>query len=514
MKRLPGTLPFQDGIAHKVVVGLLDEGAEAAYPQMPFHPQEAYPEYRLGQTSSSPNRAYDVLRQMLYGLELDHGNYGTKSWNPLGNLIHPGNTVLIKPNFVSDRRHSKNSDPENDWQVLTTHPSVIRPIVDYALIALQGSGKVLVADAPQTETDFDNLVTRSGMKALADYYAQVAMPVELLDLRKYFYDLGPKREYIFFDRRKLKGDPLGYVRVDLASDSMFQGVPHKTIRRFIGASQDRFELRRYHKNGHHRYDICASVLNADVIISMPKLKTHKKIGVTLNYKNMVGIVGHKNCIPHYDVADEFDHHPWWKRFILRTLLADVMLGVGGRYRCTAWFSRRVHNLLRTLLAARSSRPQPASACATSATGNTEHNDVIWRSVIDLNRILLYADAGGKLHDTPQRRYFSVVDGITAGERDGPLNPTPTYAGLLCAGADPWAVDAVCAEMMGFDHQKLPILNHIRGLESRLLTSTESASEVEVVLASAGRQCSIHDVVSEFGRHLRAPAGWPSLSRRR
>ena len=59
---------------------------------------------------------------------------------------------------------------------------------------------------------------------------------------------------------------------------------------------------------------------------MPKLKTHKKIGVTLNLKNLIGINGDKNWIPHYRIGsprtegDEFN-----SRSILRhmeSLLKD------------------------------------------------------------------------------------------------------------------------------------------------------------------------------------------------
>ena len=48
------------------------------------------------------------------------------------------------------------------------------------------------------------------------------------------------------------------------------------------------------------------------------------------------------------------------------------------------------------------------------SGNWHGNDTTWRMVLDLNRALRYGDGVGVLHDEPQRRYFSVVDGIIAG----------------------------------------------------------------------------------------------------
>src|SRR5436853_340924 len=41
-----------------------------------------------------------MVRESLHLLRLDEANYGTAAWNPLGELISPGNRVLIKPNFV------------------------------------------------------------------------------------------------------------------------------------------------------------------------------------------------------------------------------------------------------------------------------------------------------------------------------------------------------------------------------------------------------------------------------
>jgi uncharacterized protein (DUF362 family) len=56
--------------------------------------------------------------------------------------------------------------------------------------------------------------------------------------------------------------------------------------------------------------------------------------------------------------------------------------------------------------------------------------------------------------TPQRRLFSVVDGIIGGENAGPLAPDAKLAGCLVAGANPVAVDLVTTRLMGFDVAKL------------------------------------------------------------
>ena len=45
--------------------------------------------------------------------------------------------------------------------------------------------------------------------------------------------------------------------------------------------------------------ISRTILDADCVINLPKLKTHKKTGVTLCMKNLVGINGNKNWLPHH-----------------------------------------------------------------------------------------------------------------------------------------------------------------------------------------------------------------------
>jgi hypothetical protein len=95
---------------------------------------------------------------------------------------------------------------------------------------------------------------------------------------------------------------------------------------------------------------------------------------------------------------------------------------------------------------------------TTRSGNWYGNDTAWRMVLDLNRILFYADSDGRLHDQPVRKFFSIVDGIVAGEGNGPLDPTPKQAGVVLAGTNPVAVDLACARMMGFEYRRIPMLH--------------------------------------------------------
>jgi len=56
--------------------------------------------------------------------------------------------------------------------------------------------------------------------------------------------------------------------------------------------------------------------------------------------------------------------------------------------------------------------------------------------------------------TPQRRIFSIVDGIIGGEGNGPLFPDERKTGIILAGRNYLAVDIVGARLMGFEPAKL------------------------------------------------------------
>src|SRR5262249_17526025 len=132
-----------------------------------------------------------------------------------------------------------------------------------------------------------------------DYYADRRAPVRIADLRKYVYGYGPNgftREV----RRLQDGDPLGYVEVDLGRDSSLWGLSH--LERLYGADWDRSFIRERHRANTHRSLVAGTALNADVVGGVPKLKTHSKVGITVNLKNLVGIIGDKNWLAHYRIG--------------------------------------------------------------------------------------------------------------------------------------------------------------------------------------------------------------------
>jgi hypothetical protein len=94
---------------------------------------------------------------------------------------------------------------------------------------------------------------------------------------------------------------------------------------------------------------------------------------------------------------------------------------------------------------------------TRVDGSWHGNDTVWRTCLDLHRILRYGRADGTLAGEPQRGVFSIVDAIVAGEGDGPLSPTPVHSGFMTAGCSPVSVEWVNARLMGFDPVRIPLL---------------------------------------------------------
>ena len=94
---------------------------------------------------------------------------------------------------------------------------------------------------------------------------------------------------------------MGGMSFDLGSDSMFVELDDLG-KKYYGASYDIKDTNEHHQNGKHEYYIAKSPIYSDVFINIPKLKTHKKCGITVNLKSLVGINANKNWLPHFIIG--------------------------------------------------------------------------------------------------------------------------------------------------------------------------------------------------------------------
>src|SRR5262249_11998472 len=276
---------------HRTAVSVYKQAAAKYSTTSPFHPPESYPECPV-QTSLDPiNETYRSIRESFHILGMDNENYGTPNWNPLGALINPGETVLLKPNLIA---HSQMYADE--WEHVITHGSILRAVVDYVYIALHGRGKIIIADAPQPDSHMHLIKQRIGIEAIQElYWKNKKFEIAFFDLRDEHWIA---KDGVYVETIKLPGDPLGNARVNLGHNSFFSEHEGQK-KRYYGAFYDVAETNEHHTDGIHEYMISRTALESDVFINLPKLKTHKKVGVTLNLKNLVGINGNKNWLPHY-----------------------------------------------------------------------------------------------------------------------------------------------------------------------------------------------------------------------
>jgi hypothetical protein len=93
-------------------------------------------------------------------------------------------------------------------------------------------------------------------------------------------------------------------------------------------------------------------------------------------------------------------------------------------------------------------------------GNWPGNDTLWRTILDLNLIIRYADAGGTLTPGQKRRLFFFVDGVISGDGDGPMQNRARRVGLIAAASSSVALDRQLAHLMGFDWKRIPHLANV------------------------------------------------------
>jgi len=400
----------------------------------PYFPCAIFPEYPFtDKRIDKNNEAYGSLRQLLLLLGLDTENFGKKSWNPFGSFIFPGNTVLLKPNFM---RHF---NERGGIEGLITHGSVIRAAIDYVYIALKGKGRIIIADGPMDDADFERIAELRGIREIQRFYKEnTGFEIEVYDLRR---EKVRKSGDKIVHRDELKGDPLGYSVVDLGNISAFKKdvLDYKAFR----GAECRTEIMSLHHNEtKDEYLIANTLLCADVVINLPKMKTHKRAGVTLALKNMVGITGDRNWLPHS--SECVSENKCCSKPGLKARL-----------------SRGLKNMINLIKPLRDTLRQFVGVTeATRTAGNWYGNDIMWRTILDLGYINRYADKKGVMTSEVQRRNFVIVDGIVAGEGDGPTNPAPKPCGVLVGGFNELCVDMATSRVMGFDPVKIPKFKNI------------------------------------------------------
>ena len=472
---------------------------KGTYPaEFPFDPHERYPEYHGEGISSEQNGVFAAVRECFHELGLDDGKFGAPDWNPLGEIIKPGDRVFIKPNLVT-HEFRKSCNREGDLFSVITHPAVVRAVADYVAIALQGKGEIVIGDNPSIDANFAILLEKTQLDRFEELYRKRGVQCRVLDLRPLITD--DLRYYGFRSKvKKQSGDPEGESIINLGRHSAFKGMNPLFFR---GVFTKRWETIRHHFMDKHEYSISNTVLNSDVYISVPKLKAHHKVGATLNIKGLVGINYNKNYLVHWRIGfpitggDEFPAPRKASDYVvlmLRHMLIDLLpesIFLRLRRMTNGTFLNVIFQDIKGL-------------SYHHHRGAWHGNDTTWRMAADLYNVFIkdLASWRAKNGKAPLRT-FSIVDGVIAGEGDGPFCPTAKDAQVVIAGEDLLQVDCVSARMMDYHIQYIRYLTWLLQKNSFDLSTLEVRSSA---LDTAG-------FFSENRRYLGfvAPKEWPELS---
>ncbi|MEW6127497.1 MAG: DUF362 domain-containing protein [Acidobacteriota bacterium] len=372
--------------------------------------------------------------------------WSTDSRNLLGQVIPEGARVLIKPNFVLHE-----NEGADGMEPMITHPSLIRVVVE--IVRQTQAAEILVGDAPVQRCDFAELLRVTGLNQWAD---------ELIKVEPRFKGIKDFRRTTcvmqdgvrFADENKIAVDE--FVLFDLGSESLLEPVSNPD-NHFRVTCYDPRLMAKTHAPGRHQYLVARDVMEADVVINLPKLKTHKKAGITCALKNLIGINGNKEYLPHHRVGgsqNSGDCYPGadvTKRLLEYTLDRQNMAASEAT---TKIWNGVAKNLTRVL---------QLTGDKIGVEGSWSGNDTIWRTCLDLNRILLYGDVSGRLADEPMRKVLHIADAIVAGQGDGPLAPKSLPLAMIFASSNGAAMDFVGAQLLGYDPQRLPVVREAFGI---------------------------------------------------
>ena len=156
----------------------------------------------------------------------------------LKSIVHPGQTVLLKPNLLS---------PKFADTAATTHPTLVGAA---AKAVMKLGAKPVIGDSPpfrgQTANTYEHVLRMTGMREVADH-----LGVEIVSLDRPWREVGTGGKY-------------------------FKKLP-----------------------------VAAAFLEADVVINLPKLKTHDLTAFTGAVKNMFGCIpGLKKSQLHLQAAED------------------------------------------------------------------------------------------------------------------------------------------------------------------------------------------------------------------
>jgi hypothetical protein len=165
-------------------------------------------------------------------------------------------------------------------------------------------------------------------------------------------------------------------------------------------------------------------------------------------------------------------------------------------------------MLWRLLFAVFARTSRAQGDRTGTDGSWSGNDTIWRTCLDLNRILIYGRADASISEEIQRRVIHVADAVVAGQGDGPLAPQPLDLGILLGSNNAAAMDWVGAILLAYDPEKISLVRH--SFDHFRWPIADFPSSAVSVAGDLG-EGTPSSVLQTFLQPVKHPVGWRDAS---
>jgi uncharacterized protein (DUF362 family) len=353
-----------------------------------------------------------------------------------------GKRILIKPNWVKQDNNS------SDELCLRTHKNFLLSLLE-VLLPLKPL-EVTIGDAPIQGCLWGKMISSELTEKISNLSIKHGINIKIKDFRRTTFELSKNKPV----NEKL---PISnYIIFDLGKNSYLEPISYTRKPLFRVTNYNPECMTHAHNQGIHKYCLARDLFDADVIISVPKIKTHEKTGITAALKNIVGLNGDKDFLPHHRLGGTGfggDCYPGknYFRYFSELALDKANRRLGNKYyRCWTKLSSAFWKL---------SLPGKEHNIAAGWYGN----DTTWRMVLDLNKIVSWGRKDGTMASAPQRQLFSLCDGIIGGEGDGPLEPEPLPFGLVTFTDNSVANDIIIATLMGFDYKRFPLLREAENL---------------------------------------------------
>ena len=371
-----------------------------------------------------------------------------------------GKKILLKPNWVL---HDKT---ESDRICLRTHDAFL--LVALELLLEMQPERIVLGDAPVQGCNWERMLSTDFIESVHQLSGQYKVPVSIKDFRRVSYN--PETNQLEQNRNAIEE----FIIFDVGKRSYLEEVSDDERSPFRVTNYDPGRLAESHRKGVHKYCITKELFDADLVITVPKIKTHQKAGLTNALKILVGVNGDKDYLPHHRkgaLGDGGDCYPG--KNPLRKMSEDIL-----DYANTKIGKPSYKPLLHLTAALwRVSKPDNEQNLAAGWYGN----DTTWRMVLDINQVVLFGKLDGTLSDTVQRELYSLCDGIVAGQGDGPLKPDPLALGVVAFSNDAAFMDIVAGNIMRMEVDKITLLHNAKDwLKNKdcLLTINQKQADIK------------------------------------